>query len=321
MTPLYRYLSGKLSPAGHHARLSILIYHRVLTAADPLFPDEATTQSFDRQMALIKSLFNVLPLEEAAARLKAGTLPPRAASITFDDGYADNVTHALPILQKHGLPATFFIATAYLNGGRMFNDSVIETIRRTRLARLDLSSLQLGVHPLGDDVAKATAIGQLLPRVKYLPIDQREETVASIARLAEVDHLPDDLMMTTAQLKALHGAGMGIGGHTHRHPILAKLDHNAAHDEIEAGKRWLEETLGSHIRLFAYPNGKPGSDYLPEQAAIVRELGFDAAVSTQAGISTAQTDAFQLRRFTPWDGNNQKFALRMLENLRSGNHD
>ena len=314
--PLFRFLVSRLSPAGPNARLSILIFHRVLPEPDPLFPSEATVESFDAQMGLLKSLFNVLPLPEAVERLQAGTLPARAAAITFDDGYADNLTLALPILQKHGLHATFFIATSYLNGGRMFNDTVIESIRRSPHAQLDLSDLGLGTHDLGSDAAKAEAIGKILPQVKYLPLDARDTTVAEITTRASVDRLPDDLMMTTAQLKQLHAAGMEIGGHTHRHPILAKLDRAEAQAEIAAGKAWLEDTLGDRVRMFAYPNGKPGTDYLPEQAGIVRGLGFDAAVSTQRGVSTASTDRYQLRRFTPWDSNRTAYALRLLQNLQ-----
>lgn len=313
--PLLRFLASRLSPAGRHSRLSILIFHRVLPEPDPLFPGEATVESFDAHMGLLKSLFNVLPLSDAVERLQAGTLPARAAAITFDDGYADNLTHALPILQKHGLHATFFIATSYLNGGRMFNDTVIESIRRSPHAQLDLSDLGLGTHDLGSDAAKARAIGKILPQVKYQPIDTRDITVTAISARAGVDCLPDDLMMTTAQLKELHAAGMEIGGHTHRHPILARLDGAEAHAEIAAGKAWLEETLGDRIRLFAYPNGKPGADYLPEQARIVRDLGFDAAVSTQRGVSTASTDRYQLRRFTPWDTQPTAYAMRLLRNL------
>ena len=85
--PLYRIAASLFSPAGPGAKLSILIFHRVLAQPDPLFPSEATLQSFDAQMALLKSLFNVLPLPEAVSRLKAGTLPARSAAITFDDGY------------------------------------------------------------------------------------------------------------------------------------------------------------------------------------------------------------------------------------------
>jgi peptidoglycan/xylan/chitin deacetylase (PgdA/CDA1 family) len=316
--PLFRILANRLSPAGPNARLSILIFHRVLPEPDPLIPGEATVISFDAKLDLLKSVFNVLPLPEAVSRLKTGTLPARAAAITFDDGYADNVTNALPILQKHGLHATFFIATSYLNGGRMFNDTVIESIRRSPLTQLDLNDLGLGVQDLGSDLAKANAIGKILPQVKYLPLDAREDTVAQVATRAGVSSLPDDLMMTTSQLKALHAAGMEIGGHTHRHPILAKLDRNTARDEIAAGKTWLEDTLGAPVRVFAYPNGKPGTDYLPEQANIVRELGFEGAVSTQRGVSTRPSDVFQLPRFTPWDVNQTAYALRLLQNIVAG---
>jgi len=315
--PLFRFLASRLSPAGPKARLSILIFHRVLPETDPLFPSEATVKTFDAQMGLLKSVFNVLPLTEAVSRLKAGTLPAPPACITFDDGYADNYTLALPILQKHGLHGTFFIATSYLNGGRMFNDTVIESIRRSPLTQLDLNDLGLGVHELGSHAAKAQAIEKILPQVKYLPLDAREDTVAQVAARAGVDGPPDDLMMSTAQLQQLHTAGMEIGGHTHRHPILARLDHAEAQAEIAAGKAWLEDTLGDRVRLFAYPNGKPGTDYLPEQAGIVRELGFDAAVSTQRGVSTSSSDVFQLPRFTPWDTNRTAFALRLLQNLRA----
>ncbi|MBI1285835.1 MAG: polysaccharide deacetylase family protein [Thiobacillus sp.] len=316
--PLFRFLANRLSPAGPKARLSILIFHRVLPEIDPLFPGQATVESFDAQLDLLKSVFNVLPLPEAVSQLKAGTLPARSAAITFDDGYADNVTNALPILQKHGLHATFFIATSYLNGGRMFNDTVIESVRRSPLTRLDLNDLDLGAHELDSDVAKAKAIGKILPQVKYLPLDVREDTVAQVVTRAGVGSLPDDLMMTTSQLKTLHAAGMEIGGHTHRHPILAKLDPNTVRDEIVAGKIWLEDTLCTPVRVFAYPNGKPGSDYLPEQADIVRELGFEGAVSTQRGVSTRPSDVFQLPRFTPWDVNQTAYALRLLQNIVTG---
>jgi peptidoglycan/xylan/chitin deacetylase (PgdA/CDA1 family) len=311
---LFRFLGNRLSPTGPRAKLSILIFHRVLAEPDPLFPGEATIDSFDAQLTWLKSVFNVLPLSEAVTRLKAGTLPARATAITFDDGYADNFTHALPVLQKHGLTATFFIATAYLNGGRMFNDTVIEAIRRSTIPTLDLSELGLGQHDISNLTAKSQAIGKLLPQVKYLPPDQREATVARIAELAGAP-LPNDLMMTTDQLKRLHAAGMEIGGHTHRRPILAKLGDKAARDEIAQGKGWLEDAIGERIRLFAYPNGKPGADYLPAQANIVRELGFDAAVSTQPGVSTASTDPYQLARFTPWDTSPTAYTARLLKNL------
>lgn len=312
---LYKIIGNRLSPAGQNTRLSILIYHRVLAEKDAIFPHEPTAETFDAQIYCLKVVFNVLPLSEAIARLKTGTLPARAACITFDDGYADNVTLALTVLQKHGLHATFFIATAYLNGGRMFNDTVIEAIRRSPLRTLNLDELGLGSFDIAGNEAKARAIGQILPQVKYLPLDVREQAVARIAGLAQSGPLPNDLMMTTEQLEALHAAGMEIGGHTARHPILAKLDANAVRKEIVEGREFLEKMLNTRIRLFAYPNGKPGTDYLPEQAAIVRELGFDAAVSTQWGSATQSSDVFQLPRFTPWSPKPSRFVPMLLANL------
>ena len=313
---LYKFIGNTLSPSGPRARLSILIFHRVLAEADPIFPNESTAARFDQQMTLLKNTFNVLPLHEAVAHLQADTLPARPACITFDDGYADNLTAATPILKKHGLHATFFIATAYLNGGRMFNDTIIEAIRRSPLSTLNLDEFGFGNFDIAGNVAKARAIAQILPHVKYLPLDTRERVTARVVELAQCGPLPDDLMMTTEQLKALHAAGMEIGGHTARHPILAKLDADAVRQEISAGKEFLEQTLHTRIRLFAYPNGKPGTDYLPEQAGIVRDLGFDAAVSTQWGSAHSSSDKFQLPRFTPWSPQPSRFIPMLLANLR-----
>ncbi len=311
----YKFIANCLSPDGANGRLSILIYHRVLAETDALFPHAVTQASFDAQMSCLKSVFNVLPLAEAVARLQKGTLPARAACITFDDGYADNVTFALPILQRHGLTATFFIATDYLNGGRMFNDTVIEAIRDARVGRLDLSGLGLGRHDLTTNGAKARAINQILHAVKYLPVDIREDKVARLCEFAQCGSLPANLMMTSDQLKSLFQAGMEIGAHTACHPILAQLNRDAAMQEILESKQFLEALLGTQIRLFAYPNGKPGIDFLPEQARIVEGLGFVAAVSTQRAASSQHSDPFQLPRFTPWQSNINYFIPALLKNL------
>jgi peptidoglycan/xylan/chitin deacetylase (PgdA/CDA1 family) len=117
-----------LSPGGARGRLSILIFHRVLAAPDPLFPAELDLRSFEERMRWIRGWFSVLPLDDAVVALARGTLPDRALAITFDDGYADNVTVALPILLRLRLHATFFIASAYLDGGTMWNDRVIDAV-------------------------------------------------------------------------------------------------------------------------------------------------------------------------------------------------
>ena len=127
-----------LSPPGHRGRLSILIFHRVLAEPDGLFPETPTAVGFEACMRWVNGWFNVLPLTEAVARLYAGMIPSRALAITFDDGYADNEALAAPILKRLGMTATFFVSTGFLEGGCMWNDRVIEAVRASECAQIDL---------------------------------------------------------------------------------------------------------------------------------------------------------------------------------------
>jgi peptidoglycan/xylan/chitin deacetylase (PgdA/CDA1 family) len=307
-----------ISPGKSDGFLSILIFHRVLSTPDPLFPDEPDVVRFDLIAGWLNEWFSILPLEDAVKLLIRGELPSRAAAITFDDGYADNLLNAAPILQKHGLHATFFIATGFLEGGLMWNDTVIESIRGSSTPELDGSFLNLGAVAIQSTEEKQLALKRILPAIKYLPGALRTEAVA---RIAEECHatLPETLMLSKTQLSELRHAGMSIGAHTVSHPILARLDSATAREEIAASRDTLSHLLGEQITLFAYPNGKLGADYLPEHAEIVRSLGFDAAVTTNRGASRLGSDCLQLPRFTPWDNSRWRYALRLMINTRE--HD
>jgi len=315
---LTRSLNAVFSPGGRHGRLSTLIFHRVLAQPDPLFPEEPDARRFDELMSWVGASFNVVPLDQALTQLRAGTLPPRALAITFDDGYADNCEIAMPILRRHGMNATFFVATEFLDGGRMWNDTIIEAIRRTAAQALNLSDLGLGTHDLSSVTKRRQAIDRLLPAIKYLALDQRRAMVDALAQRCAVA-LPNDLMMTSGQVCELRDGGMSIGGHTCSHPILARLDEGAARDEIVENKSRLERMLGQAIELFAYPNGKPGADYLARDVGLVREAGYRFAVSTSPGVARRDCDPFQIPRFTPWDRTQFRFGIRMARNMFSAN--
>ena len=312
LTPFFNWLS----PAGAKARLSILIFHRVLPQPDPLFPQEMHARQFDAVCGWLANWFKVLPLDRAVDHLQAGTLPARAACITFDDGYADNHHIALPILQAHGLSATFFIATGFLDGGRMWNDTIIETVRARLGATLDASCAGLGRLNLGSVSQSRQAIDALIAKVKYLGIVERVEMTQTLAKVAAVD-LPNDFMMTSAEVKNLRDAGMQIGAHTVSHPILARLGDADAKREIQDSQSFLQDLLGERVGLFAYPNGKPGEDYSDQTVNVLRQLDFDAAVSTTWGTTSTGDDLLQIRRFTPWDRSKWRFGLRLLGNLRA----
>lgn len=313
-----RALFTALAPSGARGRLSTLIFHRVLPAPDPLFPGEVDVPRFDALCRWLASTFHVLPLADALQRLRERRLPSRAVAITFDDGYADNHDHALPVLARHGLNATFFVTTGMLDGGCMWNDRVIEAIRGCRAGRLDLSGIgpqPLGSHDLGDATRRRTVVDAVIGSIKYLPPTERDAVSRAVAERAGVE-APRDLMMNWDQVRGLHGAGMHVGAHTVSHPILRAMPEGLARAEIADSRRALQAALRDPVPLFAYPNGKPHEDYDARSVSLVKEAGFSAAVTTGSGVADGHTDPYQIPRYTPWDTRPARATLLMARNFR-----
>lgn len=311
MDMLYRAAGLVSASGGPSGSLIILLYHRVLAEPDAMLPLDFDAALFDGQMASLANVFNVLPLEEALARLSAGTLPSRAVCITFDDGYRDNIEVACPILQHHGLPATFFVASGFLGGGRMFHDTVIEAVRRFPSSNVDLTPLGLGWRNISGNESRTTVVDELVKAIKYLPFEDRIEFTDRLASMADAP-LPTDLMMTPEQVRQLHKLGMSIGGHTHDHPILAKVSTEIAWSQIQKNRELLTSLLGQAPVLFAYPNGKPMKDYNEEHVRLVKQAGYAGAVSVAFGAATQKSDPFEVPRIVPWDRNPGRFTLRLL---------
>ena len=265
-------------------------------------------------MTMIRERFSPLSLAEGLRRLDEGTLPPRAVCITFDDGYADNLTVAVPILKRLEIPATVFVASGYLDGGCMWNDRLGEAIRHAPGDTIDLTEYGCGIHRLGAPSERATLVPRLLGLLKHGPPGHREQVAGELAA-RYAPHLTSP-MLTRAQVRELHALGVEIGGHTVTHPILARIDDRDAYREIAENKEDLEGLLGERLRFFAYPNGKPDLDFTPAHATMVQALGYAAAVTTHPGVSTAATDRYRLPRFTPWDRTPTRFGIRLLLNMR-----
>jgi peptidoglycan/xylan/chitin deacetylase (PgdA/CDA1 family) len=298
-------------------QLSILIFHRVLPQPDPLFPRELDAARFDRLMATVARTFDVMPLADAAQSLKAGRLRGRPLAITFDDGYADNEAIALPILRRHGLHATFYVSTGFLDGGRMWNDTVIECMRQCQRDSLDLQALGLGTLPLGSVAQRRAAIDRVIPVIKYMGLQERQSALTALLDAAGRPVLSDTLMMRREQVCNLQRAGMHIGAHTVNHPILMALPDEEARSEMARGRAELEGLVNAPVRTFAYPNGGPDRDYDRRHVAMAQELGFEAAVTTATGVSRPGDDLFQLPRFTPWDTTPARWMLRLALNQKN----
>ncbi|HEB55838.1 MAG TPA: polysaccharide deacetylase family protein [Gammaproteobacteria bacterium] len=312
-----RALTGLWSRGGRNGRLAVLIYHRVLPGVDPLYPGEPDQDTFRWQMAAVAATCNVLPLTEAVERLTTHSLPPRAVAITFDDGYADNLTQALPVLHEFELPATVFVASGFIDGGIMWNDTVIETLRRIPAGEIDLSPVDLEPARV-DGIDTQRSLAQvIIDRLKYLPLDERKRRADELAGHLGVN-LPDDLMLTTSQLKMLAAGGIEIGAHTVNHPILSRLSAGQAREEIVGSRSQLEDILRQPVGLFAYPNGRPGKDYGDEHAKMLRVAGFSAAVSTAWAVNGAASDRYQLARINSWDKTPLRFIMRVADAFRRG---
>lgn len=292
-------------------RLCILNYHRILETPDPMLEEEPALATFRWQMQLLADGFNVLPLREALAALASGKLPPRAVCITFDDGYRSLHDLALPVLREFKLPATVFVTTGYVGSGNMWNERIIDSVRRLPDGPLDLGRLGLSSVTLADSDQRRQLIQDLTQRAKYLPLEERFVLIEKLEELAGGDAI-ENLMLSPDMIRALAAGGVEIGAHTVSHPILSRLDDTAARFEIEQCKHDLEAITGSPVRYFAYPNGKPGLDFDQRHMAMAKAAGYEAAFSTAAGAVNGRHDLFQLPRSSPWDATPIMYAMRLL---------
>lgn len=292
--------------------LPILIYHRVLSNADNFRPSEPTIEQFKKQMQFIKNNFEVLTITDAVTQLERGELSDRAISITFDDGYKDNYENAAMVLNGLSLPATFFIATGFVNNGRMWNDTVIDSIRLTNELTADLSDFDIGEISLVDRNERPKIAKKIIHSIKYLPLNDRVILSRRLATNLHVD-LPNNYMMNESDINSLHSMGMEIGAHTVNHPILLNEDYDSVKKELFDSKQYLEALIDQQITSFAYPNGRFDVDYDESISTLVKEAGYCCAVSTDAGVNYSADDIYKLKRFTPWNKSVLKYAIRLMQ--------
>lgn len=304
-----RKLLHLLAPGGPRGRLMILTYHRVLEHPDPLLPSEPDVERFAAQMSVLAAHCSVLPLPEAARRLREGTLPSAAVSITFDDGYRNNLEVAAPVLRQYGLPATVFVMQNAIEAGIMWNDLVIEALRHAH-STLDLSSVGLGKVEMPPLAARATFVGKVLEAFKYRTMPERWSDACELHHRVTAAP-PPRLMLNESELQRLVQAGIEVGGHTVNHPILAKLPEDEARREIVDGGDWLARVVGGRPASFAYPNGRPGRDFNATHMKIARDAGFELAVSTEWSCATRESDPFSLPRVSFCDAQASGLAWRI----------
>jgi peptidoglycan/xylan/chitin deacetylase (PgdA/CDA1 family) len=235
-------------------RITVLAYHD---------PDPGV---FERHVALLESLYTIVPLDTLLSALLGDglhPLPPRALVITLDDGWAGNA-RLLPVLRRHDIRPAVFVATAITGTHRHFWwTHVPDPAERDRL--------------------------------KILPADERLRALAAIGFDQDADY-PDRQALSLDEISQI-SAWADVEAHTRSHPILPTCTDGQAEREIAGSADEVERMTGRRPRAFAYPNG----DRSPRDVALVRKAGYEAAFTVEAGYVSAASDPHALPRIDVGD--------------------
>lgn len=310
--------------------LTVLTYHHVEDpAADSPFDPgvaDAVPGQFQRHMELVARYGTALTIDQLIRIVCEGERPPKnPVLITFDDGYRSCLEIATPILRKVGIPATFFVATRYIEERRLFWwERVTVLLDRARKAglrgevALPTYSLRFSLHGGGGAkaAAKATAeataaITRFIKDTHGLDIERFLGELATACRtewtLAEERRLADQLIMTWDEVRALAAAGMDVESHTRSHRVLQTVPFPELSDELLGSRLELERQLGRPVRALAYPVGRPITDR-PGLHSAVRDAGYRVAFSNATGSNFMLPSGLPgqlrgLRQLDPFDLN------------------
>ena len=295
-------------------KLTTLLFHKVPLQRHPLLPHEPALPDFTAVLEATLRRFRILPLDEAVTALRAGNLPANAACITFDDGYPEWRTGVLPVLERHGAHATFFVTTGQYTGLPMWNERILHAVQFAPEQTPALAWDGLPTLNFASQAERRQTIDRLDVFLKYqAPLD-KERLLQALEQHTGLDRqrVPT---MGVDDLRYIHSRGFGIGGHSVTHPILSRCTPDQANAEIAGAREQLEALIRGKVEAFAYPNGIPGKDFGPEHIELVRRAGYRFAVTTQRGFATADTSLMQIPRFTPWGPTAGRMNVQFLRNL------
>ena len=279
---------------------TILMYHGVADDTLPhgkFFPNDA----FVRHLDAIGERYTVVSMERIVRWIEGGdTLPPHAMAITFDDAYANLLQRAVPELIRRGWPATIYTTSVAFEhrGGLLWFDEVECRMLGTGPLPRRLS-LAGRVFELPPGATGSVASGVITRAMKKMSHAERERVIAAVAdAFPEAPGARDRYrLLDRDELRALSSSGIEIGGHTMSHPILRHEDLDTRRQAIASNFEAIREITGVAPVTFAYPDGR-AEDVSPETVSILRESGFRAAVTAEAGIVRRTGNPFAVPRFS-----------------------
>jgi peptidoglycan/xylan/chitin deacetylase (PgdA/CDA1 family) len=278
----------------------VLTYHRVIPRSSwdgmdhP--PNTLFTDEFDAQMAYIAKRFHVLSGQELRSVIAGAAAPAHSVVITFDDGYENNCTEALPILQKYGLHAVFFISSNLIGDPKAaFWFDRLDRV----LAAADFTSIRNVLGEIDGRDVPATRL-ELRKAFKRMSYERQDKLLTLLEERFAVGNCAEAnavlyRAMTWDQVRQLVGANMTIGSHTLNHQILSAVDAEQAAREVEQSRKKIEAETGVECWCFGYPNGTR-ADFRASDQEAVRRAGYECAFTQCPGAIDGVADRYALPR-------------------------
>jgi peptidoglycan/xylan/chitin deacetylase (PgdA/CDA1 family) len=315
-------LRRMLGFGGVEPRAVVLLYHRVAELDCDPWGLAVTPSHFAEHMEVLRRHFNPTTLVALTEDLVAGDVPRRATVVTFDDGYADNFTCALPLLERHEVGATFFVTSDAIGATREFWWDELErlVLRSPRLPheiRLACGGAEYAwpiddgdrVEDTGtahrswrawesDRNSRHRAYRELYDVLFALPTAERGAAMAALADACGASLVLRATHRTTSVdelANAARHASVEIGAHSVSHPSLAALSEVDRTEEIVESKTRIERLVDREVTSFAYPFGRD----CDTSAAVIAEVeaaGFRRACTTTRAAVTRSTQALEIPR-------------------------
>lgn len=295
----------------------ILGYHRIGSSSGVFDEVCVSPENFAKHLHELRKNTHPIQLSKLVQHLNDGSLPSKSIAVTFDDGYADNLYTAKPLLEKYEIPATVFICTGYT--GKEFWWDELERLVISSRADLNALYLEVGNRQFVWDQVEVDPEANPEDRQKFcrklynflLPLDSEEQTQA----MKSIRNWSDALSVeTTARamtqdelLQLANGGLIELGAHTKHHPMLPQLSLERQRAEIESSKKELETLLNKKIAGFSYPNGRATL----EAKRLVRELDFTYACTSLHDVVRPGIDLYELTRFWQKDVDGERFMKRL----------
>ena len=276
-------------------RLLIVAWHNVERTWNYPAAPGAGAAGFEHQLRRLQRLGTIVPLAPSLRQLTTGQpLPPRAIALTFDDGYRDNLEVGAPVLERLGLPATFFLVPGILDGTvSPWWETVAWAMGNAARTSLDWEGRAL---PVGGRAGGRT-LELVTERLKEQDQAGRGRAVAELLERLEPDGEPGHrrLFLDWDGARELLARGFEVGAHSMDHAILARETPAAQLTDLVESRRRLEDELGAAVEVLAYPNGSR-ADYDAATVDAARRAGYSHGLTARSGWNSRATPLFEIRR-------------------------